>query len=59
MKEYLGSDDFSTDIVVAWAHGFDFAKRRFRKVYPNLSLPLCNFPNYTKPTTEYGEYENS
>lgn len=38
---------------------FDFPKIRFKKVYSDLVLPQCNFPNYTRVVVEYDEYENN
>lgn len=45
--------------MVSWAHGFDFTKIIFKKVYPSLSLSPSNFLNYTNVIVEYGEYNDN
>lgn len=43
---------------MAWAHNFEFTKKRFIKVYPDLILLPCNLPYYTSVVVEYNEYDD-
>lgn len=52
-------EDFKFYTSVSWAYVFEYAKRKFNKVYPDLALPLYNLLDYNNVEIKYGEYNDS
>lgn len=59
MNVYLDSNDVSANMGIAWAYGFKSTKRKAKKVYPKLDIPLRYLLNFSEAVVEYSSFDDS